>query len=393
MKIYILTTNPFPIGMAATNRIVCYAKGLIDNGIDCKVVVVNRTERIDIRQHNFKANGIFEGVHYTYISNTVLRNQSFIKRRFEDLFDFWATLYFCLTQIKKDDIVLSYHSRIMLFIPLLLMFKFKGVKIVRELCEYPQGTVNDSLYHKILCMFELKILFPLFSGFIAISQELERLAKQHCHENAKIIKVPILVEALTSQEKYIHPRPYIFHCGTMYERKDAIISTMKAFAIASKELNYSIDFLLAGPKSPHWTELKCIIDDNSLNDNIIFLGQLPHNEIVKYQNGASLAVLNKNDNIQNRCGFSTKLGEVLLSKTPVITTTIGEANYYLKNGISAYIVEPHNPDLIAQKIIQAFLNEEERLKIAAEGERVARSCFDYKYQGKRLIDFWNSLSC
>ena len=31
MKIFIITENPFPFGMAATNRILSYCKGFIEN--------------------------------------------------------------------------------------------------------------------------------------------------------------------------------------------------------------------------------------------------------------------------------------------------------------------------------------------------------------------------
>ena len=38
MKVYIVTTEPFPNGLAATGRIKCYAKALISEGVDvdCK---------------------------------------------------------------------------------------------------------------------------------------------------------------------------------------------------------------------------------------------------------------------------------------------------------------------------------------------------------------------
>lgn len=391
MKVYILTTNPFPIGLAATNRILCYAKGIISNGLECEVIIMNRTERSDVGQYNFNHKGVFEGVPYFYVANSVLRSRSFFKRRIDDMWDYLKTIYFCAAKINEDDVLVSYYSKISFFVPLLFVSKLKKYKIIRELCEYPQGTVNDSSYHKLLRKFELKFLFPRFSGFLAISRELENLALKHCNVNAKVVKIPILVEPINTQKAYIHSKPFIFHCGTMYERKDGIISTMKAFAIAAKKLNYSIDFIIAGPKSSSWSELENIIKTNNIENNVIFLGRLPKNEISKYQLGAGLSILNKNDNIQNRCGFSTKLGEILLSETPVITTTVGEANYYLKDSISAYIVEPHDYNLIAEKIVHAFSNEDERLRIGKEGKIIAETYFDYKYQGAKLVSYFNSL--
>lgn len=81
------------------------------------------------------------------------------------------------------------------------------------------------------------------------------------------------------------------------------------------------------------------------------------------------------------------MGNIFASETAVITTTVGEANNYLKDGINAYIVEPHNPLLIRDKIIQAFKNPDERTRIAKAGKQMAFKEFDYLYHGKRLAVF------
>jgi len=393
MKVYIITEEAFPVGMAATNRIICYAKGLIANGIDCQVIVANRTERIDIEQRNFEAKGNFEGIYFEYVSNTVVRSNYFIRRRLDDCGDFVKTIKYCASTVNCGEVILSYHSNSLLSLCILLSSKLCKVKVVRELCEYPYGTREGSFYNRIMQYFEFKLLFPMFNGFIVISQELEHIAKKYGSIRAEIIKVPILIEPYQKekQEMYLHSRPYIFHCGTMYKRKDAIVSTMKSFAIASEKMDYLIDFILAGPSSPHKAELDEIIQQNKIENNVYFLGQVPQKDIIKYLNGASLALLIKNDNIQNRCGFSTKLGEILLSETPVITTTVGEANNYLKDGESAYITEPHRPELIAEKILEVFRNTKKSQQIASKGKIVAENFFNCVFQGSRIKKFIGNL--
>ena len=388
MKIYILTGNPFPVGMAATNRIICYAKGLIAHGEDCEVIVFNRTERQDKQQRNFIAGGVYGNIPYRYIGKSVLRSRLFFQRRLDDVFDYFRTLCFAFS-LKRNDVLLNFHPRIGLFVPLFLISRIKHFKMVRELCEYPRATVKDSLKYRLLRWFELHMLFRFFSGFVVISHSLEKVAFKYKGKHSKVVRIPILVDIHgESHLCHSHPHPYILHSGTMYERKDAIVSTMKAFAMAVRRLNYSVDFILAGPKSPHWDELQEIIKENNMGKNVIFLGQLSKDEVAKYQNGASLSILNKNDNLQNRYGFSTKLGEILLSDTAVITTSVGEACYYLKNDESAYVVEPHKIELIAEKIVDAFSNNEKRIRIASNGRQVALANFDCDIQAKRLKEFF-----
>lgn len=388
MKIYILTRNPFPNGLAATNRIRCYATGIISNCSDCEVIVACRTERSDRIIMNKYTQGIYKDIPFRYLSASTIRSSSFIVRRLQDLVSILNLIKFILFEIKSEDIVIAYDNKNeMFFLPLC---KLRRIKVYRELCEYPYATVNDSIINKIRRNFNLHVYFPMYSGFITISQELTKLAQRYSSKKSRIIKIPILVDTENiNTESYKHARPYIFHSGTMYERKDAIVSTFKAFAIASKQLDYRVDFILAGPKSPHDDKIQEIIKDNKLTDNIIFLGKLSRDEVELYQNGASLAILNKNDNLQNRCGFSTKLGELLLSRTPVVTTTVGEANHWLKDGVSAYITQPHHPELIALQIVRAFSNDEERIAIALEGAKIARENFDCIKQGKRLVAFLN----
>ena len=62
---------------------------------------------------------------------------------------------------------------------------------------------------------------------------------------------------------------------------------------------------------------------------------------------------------------------------PVITTTVGEANCYLEDGVNAFVVKPHNPQLIAEKIVYAIKHSEEAIKIGKEAHKLTLHEFDY----------------
>ena len=387
MKIYIVTFEPFPHGMAATNRILHYGRGLVAAHTDCEVVIGQRTEFYS-RVRNTEAKGLYKGVPFIYPSGHIYRSKSFLKRRLDDIIDFFILLLYLLRNLKVGDRVLLYSSRSFFTILLQLICRAKGVKIAKELCELPFATSNDSRLNRARRAILEKYIFPRFDGVIAISNALQDYAMQMV-DASKIIKVPILIDTHAYDDivAHEHPRPYIFHGGTMYERKDAIVSTMKAYIKAMNSLETPIDFILAGPQSPHHDELNEMLRQSNLQDRVHFMGQLSHREVLAHQKGAWLSILNKNDNPQNRCGFSTKLGDILLAGTPVVTTTVGEANFYLEDGVNAYITHPHDPDAIASQIIRAASNESERQAIGNGGQQVACKCFDYKQQGLRLAAF------
>lgn len=392
MKVYILTREPIPIGMAATNRIIHYAKALISNGVECEIIVTRRTE-VYGNVRNRSAKGIIDNmIPFRYITNKTERSSKFINRRIHDFIDDWIVPFWIKRNVKRNDCIIYFNPTYKCARAITRKCKNNGISIVRELCEFPYGTRNDSLKNRIMLKSYEKLVMPHFDGFIAISQALEEYAHQISAKDAKIIRVPILIdkEQYNAIIAYAHNKPYIFHAGTMYERKDAIVSTMKAFAIANKELNGSVDFILAGPESPHRAELHAIIEEYGLHDNVHFIGRIEHSDVLKYQKGAWLSILNKHDNIQNRCGFSTKLGDVLLAGTPVITTPVGEANNFIIDGQSALIAKSSSPKDIAEQIIRAFRSPELLAEISKNCEVVAKNNFDYRIQGARLKEYFES---
>ena len=70
MKAYIVTKEPFPNGMAATNRIKCYARAIHDGGMDCEVLICGSTELVREKVKNPEAKGYYEGVPYKYIGGS-----------------------------------------------------------------------------------------------------------------------------------------------------------------------------------------------------------------------------------------------------------------------------------------------------------------------------------
>lgn len=386
MKVFILTKEPFPIGMAATNRITNYARGLLANGVECEVIVCSRTERYGIERNNQASGVTNSGVPFRYIPPTPQRSQHFIGRRIHDCKDDFAIAKWIKHNVMSGDCILYYNIHIVYMWSIVRACHKNNIKIFRELCEYPFGTRSDSKKSKIQRWLYERFVMPKFDGFIAISEALQQYAEEKGSKDAKTIKVPILIDKSQYEgvEQYTQEHPYIFHAGTMYERKDAIVSTMKAFAKANEVLCGNVDFILAGPESPHKEELDAIIAENHLENIVHFIGRLTHKEVLRYQKGAWLTILNKHDNVQNRNGFSTKLGDVLLAGTPVITTTVGEANNWLKDGESALITEPHNIDAIAQQIVRAYQNPDLLSRISLKCEQIARDNFDYRTQGLRL---------
>jgi len=398
VKVFIITKEPFPKGMASTHRITDYAKGLNINNVDCEVIIAKRTEFPWKEIRNNESSGIFEGVKFRYIPNTVFRHKNRFVRILNDYIDYIRTFLFCIKHLKKGDIVINMFLAQVLALYTIFAAKLKGASIIRELNEYPYATRKPGIIRLLKQFIELHFIFHLYDGFIVISTALRDIAQKHKSSGAQIIQVPILANVEMYNQYLLNTKnieikePYIFHPGTLTERKDGILSSLRAFAMAIKKIDFPIKYILAGPVSPIQGAINKIIEESNLQNKVIIYNTLSREDVIWYLKHAALAILNKVDNIQNKCGFSTKLGEILLSETPVITTTVGEAKYWLKDQESAYIVDPHKPELIADKIVQAFLNHEERTMIAKNGKKIAEEMFNHNHQAQRLKLFFETLS-
>lgn len=396
MKVFILAREPFPNGMAATNRIINYAKGLTESGLATEILLYQRSESHGKTPINTKGQGAIDGATYRYVGKTPCQSNNRLSRRCENWIDKRRAKSYLKRRLRQGDVVLGFIGTDVEYINSVIdIVHSRGAKYVRELNEIPYyGNQTRDAIQGYNTAVEKQ--FPKCDGFIAISDALVEFAGLHKSENAKIIKVPIIVDPtmFDQKDKTAEPSPpYIFHAGTLYEQKDGILGMLEAFGRALPQIGRPVKYILSGTidSSPHATEILTLIDRFNLKNEVEFVGYLYKDQIVKYLRRASLVISNRYRSKQNYYGFSTKVGEYLASGTPLITTDWGEAPKWLKDGESAYIVEAENIEALSKAIVRAFTNDEERIRIGKGGQRVCRENFDYRQHGRRLADFFKSI--
>ena len=76
MRIVILTERPFPYGMASTNRLIAYARGMVDSGSEVFVLCTKPTEYPGRQPLNVEREGTFKGIRFKYTNQSTVRNKS-----------------------------------------------------------------------------------------------------------------------------------------------------------------------------------------------------------------------------------------------------------------------------------------------------------------------------
>lgn len=396
MKVYIITKEPFPNGMAATNRIKCYAKAIISQGVDCEVLIFSRTE-IPGNVKNKEANGNFEGIPFRYIGGTSVRDKSVLLNKLNVIKDRISLYRFLKRNVKNGDVIIGFVSSDVRYINYIVnKIHSAGGKYVRELCELPAGTGKDTDKTKKTRKLIFDTQFPVCDGFLAISEALVNVANQYKSSDAKILKIPILVDyekyELVDKSQDVDV-PYIFHSGTLFEQKDGFLGMVEAFGLAYQKLDKNIKFVTTGSieKTSEKEKLIQLIEKYGIKGQIEFTGYLSEENLKEYLAGASLTIINKYDTQQNRYCFSTKLGEYLAAGKPVIITNIGEASNWLTDEKNALIVESGNVKSLADAIVDLFTKEDKRLKIGNAGKTVCKNCFSYQSQSQNLVEFLSNL--
>lgn len=396
MKVYIVTGEPFPNGMAATNRIKCYAKAIISQGIDCEVIVIRKTES-PANPHNTIGLGIADNViPFRYVLGSPIPNKNYFIRNIQGLTAKRCTIHYLKKRLNKSDVVFGYlGNNVDLIVKLIDLAHNKGAVFCRELNEYPFVTVEESRFQREKTILYEKI-FPRLDGIIVISDALYKYVKPLVSNTCIIQKIPILVDYIQfaiPDKSSINSPPFIFHAGTLTEKKDGFIGMLEAFAIAVKKVSYSLRFIIAGniDNSPDKERILYTINEYNLKDKVIFLGLLKTEEILKYLSKASLVILNKYPNQQNQYGFSTKLGEYLAAGKPVIMTKVGEAMNWLVDGVNSYVIDYGDVQQLANTIVRAFENDEERMRIGRNARMLCEKCFDYKQYGNALVDMFEQM--
>lgn len=388
-RIIFILDNLYPNGKASAARVRSYGKGFVSNGIDVEVLLPAPRQRYSSQCLNPQSRGIDRnGVSFRYMAGTSMRSKNIFVRKLKDLYGYSSTLLYILTQCKKDDYIVLYEGSPLWHKLCVIASHLTKKKVGIELNELPYGTGAETDRAKCRRKIMLTKIFPKLDFIFAISETLKELGEKYAPQ-AKIIKVPIIIEGnLYSGETESPKIPYLFHSGSLYEQKDGICGMLEAFGIACQQIKRPIEYILTGniDESPHAKELKHIIEKYNLKDKVRFVGFLDVQTLRAYQKNCFLTIINKYDTQQNRYCFSTKLSEYLYFSRPVITTTVGEANYYLKDGVNAFIVEPHNSQLIADKIIYAFEHPEIAKKIGEEAHKLISKEFDCIYQTKRIIN-------
>lgn len=380
-----LLNQPYPNGYALTKRMHLYAKGFIEHG-NCSKIIIPLPNRDNKNLKNLEVSGIFEKVPFEYTAPNTIRNEKFIVRR---VHNFIGTIKVGQILIKeKPDIVVTASFSIFFYVYLKLVSLIHSFKLIREKNEVDYLKEEDINLTKRLL---LKFIYSLFDGIIVITKQLLYNILNDLNIVKKNLIVPVLISN-RNQNKVQSIKKTIVYTGTYLERKDGIITILNAFAILkTKHPEYKLTLTGSPQRSSDYHKIMKIIETKDLQKHIDFTGYLSEEELQKTLLSATMLILAKPENRQNRYNFPTKIGEYLLSGRPVIATKVGVVADLLEDHKNIIFTENTITDIL-NKIEFVINNPEFSNQIGENGRRFAIENLDYLKHSKQMIKFFKSLN-
>ena len=355
--------------IAPTNRLISFLRGLDELGIDTQVTFIYPNEKKDRLDTSD-----FSHVYVNYLWKEDDSSNKIVKY----LRSFNVAKQYARNLDKGTNVLLFGGSEYAPFFT-----RRKDLNVYQERTEH-YGVVQ---MHPLFLQRRYIKAIPQFKGMFVISTALREAYLKAGAKNVVIVNMTVDSNRFKGLKKTGGVEPYIAYCGTASNNKDGVDDLIKAFAIVHKEIpDIKLWIIGRAPTKQDASGNKDLVGLLGLDDSVIFKGVMPANEMPQLLKDATIVALARPDSLQAQCGFPTKLGEYLLSETPVVVTKVGDIPLFLEDGKTALLAEQKNPEDFAQRILWALRNSEEAAVIGRAGREVALREFNYLTEVKKIVN-------
>lgn len=355
---------------ASTNRLISYLVN-IPKEIKCRVFFIMPDERNSMWDNNL------ENIQVVYCWKKFPAKFKLCK-----IVTFKLSLNFIKNSLSAGDVVYVYDT-----ISIVEHIRKAGVKYYGEKTEHP-GIRHVSRLVKQNVRQHFDSVNRL-DGLFVISNALKEFYVSNGIECEKVHVINMTVDTtrFDNIKRQHHFEKYIAYCGTVSKSKDGVDKLLRSFAIvAQKVQEIKLYIIGAIPNIEERQEFTEFVKEFDLTDRVVFMGIVPSNGVPQIIKNAELLALARPANLQAKYGFPTKLGEYLLSGTPVVLTKVGDIPLFLEDEVSALVSSPDSDDEFAGKIVWALNNKEKAALIGKKGADVAMTHFNAKIETKKLLE-------
>lgn len=376
---YVIITacSGFPNGYGAASILRKYAKGFLENNLELHIMLLRPSESSESIL-NTEIAGEFCGAAYEYVCRENITSKSILKRLFVYARGILNAVKYIW--INKNEIKAVYY-----YTP----EHYNSVTIIGGICKIikipyigiktESSFINGKSKSDIHYVNNERKIYAKFSKMIAISNYIKVQLEDLGYKN-KVDIVPILLDTkmydkVSKREK----TKEIIYVGSLGH--DAEIKNLFNIVNIIVKSHPDWKFVIIG------NTFDLSEENKKISNNVVELtGALSFEKVAERLINASIMILPRSRQEYSAAGFPIKLGEYLLTGSPVIVTDVGEIKSYIKDNEEAYFVEPDNPVAFAEKINYVIEHYDEALEVGKRGKEKAIAEFDAVKLCKKMTD-------
>lgn len=395
MNILIYTTEPFPSGTAATNRILSYCHGFIEN--KASVTVITNSSRKSKDNLNY-------GNWLKHVNIISFAMPDFIQSKLSRLIHrqltWLRTLYTVKSCLKKEDFdaLLFVGCAFGLEKMLWRLSEIHNILTLKEISEHPNLTLPKNIRNldNVIQKQYLNNYYDNYGFVTSMTNPIKKFLIESGLNEQKITIIPHTIILDSFIDNYRLPSlefdDYIAYTGSFSDSKDGVLKLVEAFNLVNKSFA-NIGLVIAGfGTKEQKSAIYHIINKLGLKMHVQVIENLDNAAVPSLISHAKLLVLCRPNSLQAQYGFPTKAVEYLATGKPVLTTVHGDMEHYFKHGQNSFILESTEPIHVAKSIIEVLNNYENAILIGQNGKQMAELYFDSVKNSRIILDIIDKCS-
>jgi len=201
--------------------------------------------------------------------------------------------------------------------------------------------------------------------------ELDRIDKERGAQCRRLLAIP-------------QKAPVIITVGNL-RRVKGVDVLLRAAAQICREIPQSV-FIVVGrtTENGHFEELIRIKTALGLNGNVKFIGE--RENVIPLLKASDVFCLPSRSE-----GFSNALIEAMACGLPCLATRVGGTSEALTDGVNGYLVEPDNPQLLADRLLQLIRLPEKAKELGRAARQTIEQRFTYELMLRKITDVYGRL--
>lgn len=257
------------------------------------------------------------------------------------------------------------------------------VQLVEWIASFSDRTAAEQRRARAFC----DQIFTRADAAVVISRDLEQRARRVRGDAFPVHRMPILVDPAEWENTVAAPTedPYVLYCANLDTYIEDACLVLEAMAVAGRD---DLRLLLVGKASAATVAaLRHRAAELGIEGRLELEEAFVSEERLRaLYTGAAALLAPLHDNNRSRARFPFKVGEYLMAGRPVVSNRVGEVAAFLEDGKTAFLAEPGEAALLGRKIAAA-VSGAGAPAVAKAGRNLALEHFDYRTEGRRLLEF------